>query len=117
MDNKTTGKKGEELAKEHLKNQGLKIIETNWRYSRYGEIDIIALDKDILAFIEVKARSSVAFGHPLEAINKTKIEKIRKIASVYIAENQQIKCKGYRFDAVSIILGKNPEITHLKNAY
>lgn len=117
MNNKTKGKLGEELAAEFLKNKGFKIIETNWRYSRYGEIDIIASEKDTLAFIEVKSRTSMAFGHPLEAINKNKINQIHSIACAYLSEKKDIKYKNYRFDAVAVILSKEPEITYYKDVY
>ena len=115
--NKLKGKRGEELAVKHLQEKGLKILETNWHYSRFGEIDIIALDKDILCFIEVKSRTSTLFGHPLESINHKKINQIRSIAQAYINETPDMKVKGYRFDAVSVILSKEPEITYYKNVY
>ena len=51
------GKTGEILAVEFLAKRGFKVIETNWRYSRCGEIDIIAFDNKTLAFIEVKTRN------------------------------------------------------------
>ena len=111
------GKIGEELALKFLKDKGFKILETNWRYSRLGEIDIIALDKEILTFIEVKTRSSVNFGYPIEAVNKTKIDKIRTIAGIYLNEKPDIKHKGVRFDCVGVILKDKPEITYYKDIY
>ncbi len=117
MNNKTKGKQGELLAVEYLKNKGIKIIETNWHYSRFGEIDIIAEDKKNLVFIEVKTRSSLNFGHPLEAINNRKMAQINSVAMAYINQNSDKKYKGYRFDAIAVILSKNPEITHYKDIY
>ena len=72
MDNITLGKKGEELAVEYLKKKGYKILETNKHFSRYCEIDIIALDKNTLVFCEVKTRKTNVCGSPLEAITKSK---------------------------------------------
>ena len=116
-DNKIKGKQGEELAVLYLKDRGLKIVETNWRFSRFGEIDIIAEDKNTLAFIEVKARTSTAFGHPLEAINYSKMNKIKEIAGAYLSQNSDKKYSGYRFDAVSVILAKEPKIEYIKDIY
>jgi len=115
--NVSKGKIGEELAVRYLTERGLKILATNWRYSRYGELDIIAEDKDTLAFIEVKTRTSVAFGHPMEAINYNKINQIKTLASIYLNENPNLRYKNYRFDAVSVILKKEPEIEYYKNVY
>lgn len=109
-----TGKTGEDIAREYLLKQGFKIIESNWHYSKNSEIDIIAKDNDILVFVEVKTRTTENFGHPFEAVNKRKIEKIYSAALAY--QNQtEIKFKDIRIDVVSIIDIKNPKIEHLKN--
>jgi putative endonuclease len=111
--NKETGKKGEELAVEYLKKQGYEIIETNKRFSRFCEIDIIAKHKDCLVFVEVKTRSSEFCGSPLEAITKTKYEHIKNGLFTYLQENP--KYKKFRIDAVSIVLKPTVKIQHLKN--
>ncbi len=113
MSNILIGKKGEEIAQDYLKKLGYKILETNKRFSRFCEIDIIALDKDILVFVEVKTRSSNITGMPLEAITKSKYQHIKQGLFSYIQENPQYK--KYRIDAVSIILKPKVEIKHLKN--
>lgn len=115
--NKVKGKLGEELAVEYLTKLGLEIIETNWRYSRIGEIDIIAKDKNTLAFIEVKTRSSQVFGHPLEAINNKKMQQIQSVAQIYLHENKKHKAKKYRFDAVAVFLEQPPRIEYFKDVY
>lgn len=112
--NKETGKKGEDLAQEYLKKQGYEILETNKRFSKLCEIDIIAKDKDCLVFVEVKTRSSDFCGAPLEAITKTKYENIKTGLFSYLQETK-IKHKKYRIDAVSIILKPEININHLKN--
>ena len=113
MNNLSTGKKGEELAQEYLLKKGYKIIETNKRFSRFCEIDIIAQEKDTIVFCEVKTRNTTICGNPLEAITKTKYQNIKKGIFFYLQENP--KFKKFRIDAISIILKPKVEIVHLKN--
>lgn len=87
----------------------------NYKYSRYGEIDIIALYKNELCFVEVKTRRNDKFGTPMEAITKDKLIKIQLSAKNYIQEKKP-KFEHYRIDAISIELKENKEeITHIKN--
>ena len=113
MSNWSIGKKGEELAKEFLINNGYKIVEANKRFSKFCEIDIIALHKDTFVFCEVKTRKNCKCGNPLEAITKTKYNNIKKGIFFYMQENPD--CKKYRIDAISIVLEPKFEIVHLKN--
>lgn len=76
------GHSAEDLASQILKNEGYVIIERNFR-SRFGEIDLIATKGDALYFIEVKARSSVRYGHPEEAVTVSKLRKIQKTSEYY----------------------------------
>jgi putative endonuclease len=101
--NKETGAKGELLAQEYLIKQGYEIIETNKRFSRFCEIDIIAKEKDTLVFVEVKTRSTDFCGSPFEAITKTKYENIKTGLFTYLQETK-IKYKAFRIDAISVIL-------------
>jgi len=95
------GKLGENSAREYLIKKDYKIIKTNFRVGRLGEIDIIATCGEYLCFIEVKTRSSTVFGLPCEAVNYRKQNTIRKIASIYISHlNQETQA---RFDIVEII--------------
>ncbi len=113
MSNISTGKNGEEIAQNYLIKKGYKILETNKHFSRFCEIDIIALDKDTLVFCEVKTRSTLICGTPFEAITKTKYQNIKKGIYFYLQENP--KYKKFRIDAVSIVLKPKLEIRHLKN--
>ncbi len=113
MSNIITGRRGETIAKGYLEKQGYKILETNKRFSKLCEIDIIALNKDTLVFVEVKTRSSDRFGAPEEAITKTKYNNIKTGVFSYLRENPQYK--KYRIDVVSIILNPTIEIKHFKN--
>lgn len=110
--NKETGQKGELLAQEYVLKKGYKLLEVNKRFSRFCEIDIIALDKDTLVFIEVKTRSSEFCGSPLEAITKTKYENIKTGLFTYLQENNH---KKFRIDAISVLLNATVKIVHLKN--
>jgi len=114
MGNKETGAKGELLAQEYLKKQGYTIVETNKRFSRLCEIDIIAKHKDTLVFVEVKTRSSEFCGSPLEAITKSKYENIKTGLFLYLNESK-IKYKKFRIDAISVVLNPELKINHLKN--
>ena len=114
MGNKEVGAKGEKIAQEYLLKEKYQILETNKRFSRFCEIDIIAKDKDTLVFVEVKTRSSDFCGSPLEAITKAKYENIKTGLFTYLGETK-IKYKKFRIDAISVILYPEIKINHLKN--
>ena len=109
------GKRSEIIAADYLKKQGYKILEMNYK-NQIGEIDIIANDGDYIVFIEVKARASEKFGHPLEAIDARKQQKIHAIASLYLMKNRKYG-SACRFDAISILGYDNQDITHIVNAF
>ena len=109
------GKRSEIIATDYLKKKGYKILETNYK-NHVGEIDIIAKDKDYIVFVEVKARMSQAFGHPFEAIDEIKQQKIHAVASIYLVKHKKYGTK-CRFDAISILGLENPEITHVLDAF
>ena len=113
MDNRVTGKNGEEIACNYLRRQGYVILETNKRFSRYCEIDIIAEDKKTLVFVEVKTRTTDVCGHPFEAITKNKYKHIKTGLFTYLGDNPQYK--NFRIDAISILLKPELKIEHLKN--
>lgn len=113
MTNISIGKNGEEIAVKYLEGKGYKILETNRRFSKLCEIDIIALDKNTLVFAEVKTRKTDICGHPLEAITKSKYNHIKQGLFLYLQENPQYK--KFRIDAVSILLKPELKIEHLKN--
>ncbi len=111
----TLGREGEEIAVKFLKKKGYRIIEKNYR-TVFGEIDIIARDKDVIVFTEVKTRADNTFGYPFEAVNRRKREKIKKVALSFMK-----KCRKEfpaRFDVLSITVkdGKK-RIEHMKDAF
>lgn len=95
-----TGQSGEKLAVEFLKKQGFKIIETNFK-SKFGEIDIVAREGDVLVFVEVKTRSSGQFGLPEEAVNWRKIQHIIKAGQYYRMVRKNLP-ESERIDVVAI---------------
>ncbi len=113
----TLGKKGEDLAADYLKQQGLSIVEQNYR-QKTGEIDIIARDGNCLVFVEVKTRNSVQYGMPYEAVTARKQMQISKTALDYLTRNK-LADQAARFDVISIIMKKDgkAEIEHLPNCF
>ena len=111
------GKRGERLAAEHLIAIGMTIVETNWRCP-LGEIDVIARDAGETVFVEVKTRSSVAFGHPLEAITAQKLARLRRLAAVWCDEHPGSHDR-IRIDAIAIVAPTRGlvEIEHLERVF
>ena len=112
MNTKILGTTGEEIATNYLKKSGYKILARNYS-NQIGEIDIIAKEKGTIVFVEIKARSSLAFGFPREAVGSVKQERIRKIATSYLKETKNIGLP-CRFDVVEIL---GEKLTHIKNAF
>ncbi|OGF49615.1 MAG: hypothetical protein A2044_04435 [Candidatus Firestonebacteria bacterium GWA2_43_8] len=104
---KLLGESGETLAAMHLEKNGYKIITRNYK-CRYGEIDIIAKEKNTWCFIEVKAIAKSSSESPFDTIGKKKMEHIENSAAQYVAENK-LGNERIRFDAVGIRVndGKN----------
>ncbi len=117
MCNKSIGKSGEGAAVQYLKDMGYEIVKVNYR-DKQGEIDIIALDRDVLAFIEVKTRRSIRYGTPAEAVNHAKQRRLTRVALSYLHRNR-IFYEQVRFDVVEIMLRKSgiKEIRLLKGAF
>jgi putative endonuclease len=115
---KQVGLRGEDLACSELERQGMQILERNWR-CRLGEIDIVAAEFGAngltLIFCEVKCRSGLGFGHPLEAITCTKMRTLRQLAAVWMREHR-IKASTIRLDAIGVVLapGADPSIRHVR---
>lgn len=106
------GREGEDEAVEHLKKQNYKIIERNF-YCRQGEIDIICIDKksNEYVFIEVKTRTNLKHGKPIEAVTESKQKHIVYATKYYIYKNQ-LENEYIRFDIISIYKNR---LYHYKN--
>jgi len=118
MEKKERGNVGEALAEKYLKEKGYKILDRNF-FSYCGEIDIVALDGDVVVFVEVKTRSSNAFGSPIEAITPTKQSNMTKTARYFLQKNNLFDRVQTRFDGISIMCSNvlDYEIEHIKNIF
>lgn len=98
------------------KTRGYEILDRNYR-SSWGEIDIIARQRDVLAFVEVKTRHSLKFGRPAAAVTREKQIRLRKTAWCYLRENQVFRYRS-RFDIIEILdLYGKISLNHLKNCF
>jgi putative endonuclease len=111
------GQKGEKQAARYLKQKGYKVVTANYR-CKYGEIDLIARDSDILIFIEVKTRTSTDFGGPAAAVDYRKQQQISKVAHHYLITHHNDDVNA-RFDVISILSprGQKAEIEHICDAF
>lgn len=100
------GSFGENIAVDYLTKNNFIILERNYRYGRFGEIDIIARENEYICFIEVKTRSSNLFGTPSEAVNIKKQNSIKTLAQIYLKQ-MDMKNKNLRFDIVEILIQYN----------
>ena len=109
---KVLGRKGERLVVSYLKKQGCKILKTNYR-TPFGEADIIALDGEEVAFVEVKTRTSDSYGQPIEAVGKDKQQRYRRIAECYWLQTGEEP--NARFDVAEV--WSDGRIEYIKNAF
>ncbi len=109
------GKSGEQIAVEHLKNKGYKILETNWHAGKY-EIDIIARGPRQIVVAEVKTRNSNFLMEPEAAVTKDKQRMLIKAADIYVQRNN-IDLE-VRFDIISVVIAKEEfRINHIEDAF
>jgi putative endonuclease len=113
---KDKGKIGEDIAVKFLSRKGYKILKRNYRYG-HGEIDIIAMDKDVLIFVEVRVKFSDKFGSPEDSVTIKKREQLKKIASAFIQMNE-VNFSECRFDVIGITFKDGKfNINHIVNAF
>jgi putative endonuclease len=115
------GRYGEDIAAEWLVEAGLTILDRNWRCPA-GEIDIVAIDGSALVFVEVKTRSSLAFGEPAEAVSRTKAARLRRLALYWLADHPARHSPVLRFDVVSVLRSRaadadGPIVRHIADAF
>ena len=113
MDRKKLGNAGEDLACRYLERNGYEIVERNKSYPKICEIDIIARKKDKFYFVEVKTRSTEAFGTAKDAVDKQKLAHIRKGAYLYLTDITQ---KNFQIDVIAITLKPEFKLEHYRNA-
>ncbi len=110
------GKKGEILAKEFLLLKNYELLEENWRFGK-AEIDLIAKYNEVLIFIEVKTRSTIAFGKPEEFVSAQKQNMITSAAPRYMEKINHDWA--IRFDIISVVFNKDEtySIAHIEDAF
>ena len=115
FNNRETGRLAEALACKSLQEKGYHILESNFS-NRFGEIDIIAKDKDLLVFVEVKSKIGAEFGLPEEMISPHKLRKVKNTATIYM-KGENLPC---RIDVIAIVLSQEGDLvrlTHYENVY
>lgn len=107
------GRTGEDFAASYLQRHGFKILERNFK-ARYGEIDIIALDGEILVFVEVKTRLEEAFGRPEEAVTARKLAEVKQTALYYKLLHPELP-ESLRIDVIAIQFNPDETIKYLRH--
>ena len=109
-----TGKWGEDLAVAYLEKKGYTIVERDWKSGR-RDIDIIALDDDVVVFVEVKTRRNRLYGEPEESVDYHKLQNLQQAINHYI-KFRHIR-QEVRFDIISIVgtVEKDPDIQHIQD--
>ncbi len=111
------GRHFEDLAEAHLVDRGWRVLDRNIRFMR-KEIDLVVIKDGVVAFVEVKGRGGLQFGHPLEAITWRKRRAISVAARMWMARSR-IRACSYRFDAVWVCSKESGtvEIEHVEGAW
>lgn len=114
------GRFGEQVARDHLQAVGFEILDRNWRCAA-GEIDVLALDGAELVVVEVKTRSSERFGSPMEAVDRSKQARLRRLAVLWMAAETDVPRSSWtsvRFDVVAVVRsGDAVSVTHVRGAF
>jgi putative endonuclease len=106
----SVGKSGEEYVAKVLQARGYRILARNWRI-REGEIDIVAENPNgAIVFVEVKSRTSVSFGDPLEGINSDKLLRIQRLALAWLATNQRLG-SNYQIDVAGVLISRSGDFS------
>ena len=99
------GDKGEAIASDFLKDLGYQFLDQNYS-TRYGELDLVFLDADMIVFVEVKTRTSDTFGSPESSITEAKLERIQNAALLWLQAHPEVD-DDWRIDVVAILLDAN----------
>lgn len=115
---RTLGERGELAAKRYLRSCGYTIIAHGSR-GPFGELDIIAVDRQTVVFVEVKTRRSHDTGHPADAVDLRKRRRLTRLALAYLKRHELLECAA-RFDIVAVTWpdgARKPIIQHFTNAF
>ncbi len=107
------GTLGEKLAGDFLKKRHYHILETNYRCSTLGEIDIIATHKKELVFVEVRTKTSLSYGLPEESITTAKKKKLVSLAFHYLQTHKGLP-SSWRIDVVAVELDKGGKVKRIE---
>lgn len=113
-----TGRRAEDLAAAELERRGLRIIARNWRRPE-GELDLVADDHGLCVFVEVRSRTGIEQGDPLESITARKRARVIRAARMFI-DSETVPATGYRFDVVGVTFfddGREPLLTYVPAAF
>jgi putative endonuclease len=110
----TLGAYGEAIAARHLVGQGMVLLDRNWRCD-LGEIDLVLRHGRTLVVCEVKTRSSLAYGSPLEAVTERKAARLRRLAARWLAAHE-LRPAEIRIDLVGVLVraGAPAEVDHVR---
>ena len=111
------GRRGEDIAHRYLQRAGIIVVARNYRMSSgAGELDLVGWDRDTLVFVEVKTRHTEEFGAPDRAIGMEKRASLIRAAREF-ARHAGVPWEQVRFDAVNVILGTPPAVTHFRDIF
>ena len=99
------GASGEQAAADWYERRGYEVVARNWR-CREGELDLVLCKARTFVFCEVKARTSLAFGAPAEAVTRSKQTRVRHLAARWLEEEAKVRPAGIRFDVASVLAGE-----------
>jgi putative endonuclease len=111
------GAYGERVAARHLQDQGLVVLDRNWRCPD-GELDLVLRDGDDVVFCEVKTRRSEGFGPPAAAVTADKVRRLRGLAALWLAQTG-VRPHAMRFDVVEVLPQRRggPQVRHIRGAF
>ena len=112
--NRSLGAFGEAYAARHLVEHGMVLLDRNWRCDA-GEIDLVLREGPVLVVCEVKTRSSLAYGSPIEAVTEQKAGRLRRLAARWLAEHA-VRPDEVRIDLVGVLVPRrgSPQLDHVR---
>lgn len=117
MSRSERGSAAERYVAGRLQRDGYRVLESNWR-TRYGEIDIVAVQNDVLVFVEVRARTGSRLGHAEESVSRRKLDRVMNAALAYIEQHPEYADQFWRVDLVAVTLdptGAVQRFRHFEN--
>ena len=115
---RSLGQRAEALAASYLEERGYRVVVRNWRRPEC-ELDMVVSQDDLCIFVEVRSRTGIESGHPLETVTASKRARILRAARLYMDEEKP-QAASFRFDVVGVTFGKDEqptEIVHIEDAF